>query len=116
MTDNFRNTIIGKHIRENYHYDDAEVPLTNSLIKMIIKRNWRGKEGNVIRPSLINASEGLSPFALADLSEDEVATINDDDDALAAASHVTMAQIQALKKKTELTVPETAEKFLLLLK
>jgi hypothetical protein len=116
MTDHFRSTIIGKHIREHFHYDDAEVPLTNNIIKMAIKRNWTGKEGNINRPSLVNATEGLSPFALFDLNEDEVANMNDEDNALAAASHVTVEQIKAIKKKSEATVPERAEKFILLLK
>jgi hypothetical protein len=116
MTDHFCSTIIGKHIREHFHYDDAEVPLTNNIIKMAIKRNWTGKEGNINRPSLVNATEGLSPSVLFDLNEDEVANMNYEDNALAAALHVRVEQIEAIKKNLEASVLERAEKFILLLK
>ena len=116
MTDSYRHTIINKHIMDNFRYDDAEVPLTHSVLKMVCKRNWTRKEGNVNRPSYVNANEGLSPFILLDLSEDEVAVINDEDDAFGTASHITVAQIKAIKTRSKATVPATQEKFMLLLK
>lgn len=116
MTDSFRYTIINKHIMENFRYEDAEVPLTYSVLKMVCKRNWTGKEGNVNRPSFVNSTEGLSPFLLLDLTEDEVATMNDENDALVEASHVTVAQLKSVKTRTKATVPNTPEKFMLLLK
>ena len=116
MTDHYRGTILGKFIRDNVHFEDAEVPLTNNVIKMAIKRNWTGKEGNINRPALVNATEGLTPFALLDLDEDEVAKLNDEEEALAAASHTTKDQYMAMKKKHIATVPEEPEAFLRLLK
>ena len=63
----------------NYYYDEADIPITVPLLKVIIKRSWAGKDGNVKRPSLLNAIEWLSPFAMLDLDEDEIALLNDKD-------------------------------------
>jgi hypothetical protein len=115
MTDAYRSTVLRKHIMNNYRYEDAEVPLTNTILKMAIKRNWLGKEGNVDCPSLLNASEGLSPFLLMDLTEDQVAHLNYDEDAITDASSVTPSELKALKTKTKAIVPTSSEKFLLLL-
>jgi hypothetical protein len=116
MTDSFRMRIIRKHIMLHQKYDDAEIPITATLLKNINKRNWLGKDGNIKRPSLLNASEGLSPFIVLDLDEDEVARINDTEDALTRASAVTMQDIANLKKKLIPKIPATADDFMLLLK
>ena len=116
MTESYRLRIIRKHIMHNFRYDDAEIPITATLLKNINKRNWLGKDGNIKRPSLLNASEGLSPFIVLDLDEDEVARINDTEDALTRASTVTMQDIANLKKKLTPKIPATADEFMLLLK
>ena len=113
--DSYRYTIIRRHIMNNYRYEDAEVQVTNSILKMATKRNWAGKESNINRPSFAHANEGLSPILMLDLSVDEVADINDDDEALTMASSVTVHDIKAAKRRTRASVPETSEKFLLLL-
>lgn len=115
-SEQFKLQIIRKHIMNNTQYDDAEVPLTSVLLKMALKRNWAGKDGNIKRPSLIHAADGLSPFLVIDLDEDEVANINDESEALAQASNITVADIQKLKKKFVPKVPASAEDFMLLLK
>ena len=79
-TNQYRQTIIRKWVTNNTFYDDTEVLLTEPLIKMILKRAWLGEGGNVPRPSLLHAMEGLSPFLMLDLSEDEVASINEEAD------------------------------------
>jgi hypothetical protein len=114
--DSFKNLIIRKNIENNTMYDDAEVPLTAPLVKMISKRNWCGKESNTRRPSILNATEGLSPFIVLDLDEDEVAKLNYDDDAFNAASHTTVDDILKLRRKARAKVPESAETFMLTLR
>jgi hypothetical protein len=114
--DSFKNLIIRKNIETNTMYDDAEVPLTAPLVKMISKRNWCGKESNTRRPSILNATEGLSPFIVLDLDEDEVARLNYDDDAFNAASHTTVDDILKLRRKARAKVPDTAETFMLTLR
>jgi len=53
-------------------FEDAEVPLHPSLLKMILKQNWRGQDVG-ISAALAHTEEGQSPFTMADLTEDDVA-------------------------------------------
>ena len=114
--ESFKLTIIKRQITNEFFYDDAKVPLTAPLVKMALKHNWSGKEGNFSRPSLANAAEGLSPFAVLELTEDEVANINAKYDALDTASSVTVTDIAAAKHSLKAYVPETSEGFITLLK
>jgi hypothetical protein len=112
MTATYQCMVVCNHISKHYRYEDAEVPITNNILKMAIKRNWMGKEGNVSAPSFTNSNEGLSPFLMVDLTEDEVAQVNDEDKALTTASNVTMGEIKAAKHKLKSAVPDSAEKFI----
>ena len=116
MNDQFKLTIIRKHIMDNVYYDDAEVPLSTPLLKMALKRNWVGKDGNIRRPSLIHAADGISPFLCLELDEDSVAQINEDEDTLQRASHVTFQDLKNFKKKITPSIPEQAADYMLLLK
>ena len=116
MTESYKSTIVRKHIMANIKYDDADVPLTALLLKMIIKGAWAGKDGNIRRPSIVSALEGLSPFIVLELDEDEVADINEANDDLDKATHVTLQDIKNLKKKLKVQVPSSADDFILLLK
>ena len=116
MTEQFKLTVIRKHMMSNFKFDDAEVPLTAPLLKMVNKRSWMGKDGNIRRPSLLNAMEGLSPFIVVDLDEDQVADINEADEAASKATHVTLQDIKNMKKKMKASVPDSADQFMLLLK
>ena len=60
--DAYKNTIIRCHIMNNFRYEDAEVQVTNSILKMASKQNCAGKESNINRPSFAHASEGLPLF------------------------------------------------------
>jgi hypothetical protein len=115
-SEQYKLTIIRKHIMSHTRYEDAEIPLTAPLLKMALKRNWTGKDGNIKRPSLLHAADGISPFLVLDLDEDEVATINEDAEAMQSASYITFEDIKSFKKKIQAKVPETAEDFALLLK
>ena len=83
-------TIIRKHIMNTTHYDDVEVTLSDPLLRMAIKRNWVSKDRKITRPLLANTTEVLSPFLVLDQTEDQVASINEDDDTLTRASYVTL--------------------------
>lgn len=115
-SESYQLTIIRKQLMHTFYYDDADIPLTNSLLKMIRKRAWTRKDGNISRPSLVNAMEGLSPFAMVDMDKDMVARYNDEDELLDAASLVSVEELRALKKKRTLTIPEEAAEFLVILK
>ena len=115
-SEQYQLTIIRKWMMNNCYYDDADIPMTATLLKMIRKRAWCGTDGNISRPSLVNAMEGLSPFAMQDMDEDAVAHFNDENALLDSASLVSVADIRALRKKVKLSVPTEAEEFMLILK
>ena len=115
-SEQFQMTIIRKWLMAAAFYDDADIPITAPLLKMIWKRAWAGKDGNISRPSLINAMEGLSPFAMLDMDEDAVAQINDEDALLDAASLISVADLRALRQRMKISIPEEAEEFMLILK
>ena len=76
----YRSIIIQKCVMSNTLYDDADVPLTAPILKMIINRAWTRKDGNMNRPSLRHDMDGMPPFTMLDLSKDEVAMLNNEDD------------------------------------
>ena len=115
-SESYKTTVIMKHVMNNPFFDDAEVPITRPLLKMILKRQWTGKDGNITRPAMSNSSEGLSPFAVLDIDEDEVARINDADEALTRASLMTFQDLKHLKSATKPKIPETSDEFMLTLK
>ena len=115
-SEHFKLTQIQKHIMDNVHFEDAEVPITTPLLKMALKRNWVGKDSNISRPSLLYANEGLSPFICLDLNEDEVAEINKDEEALQMATNISLADAKAHKSKFTAKVPQEGLEFLMLLK
>ena len=73
QNDNTRNQIIIKWL-QRVLYDDAEIPITAPLLTMIRKRK-RLSDDPV--PSLKTASKGLSIFAVGQMTEDQVASINE---------------------------------------
>ena len=115
-SENYKLTVIMKQIMNQSYYDDAEVPITRPLLKMILKRQWTGKDGNITRPSMATSSEGLSPFAVLDLDEDAVARINDADDALTRASLMTFQDLKKIRNANKSKVPESSDEFMLTLK
>ena len=109
-------TTICKHIINKTHYDDSEVLLSSPLLKMAIKINLVGKDSNITRPSLVNGTNGLYPFLVLNMTEEQVAYINKDDDALTQALYVTLQDITNLKKLINPYIPDIADGFMILLK
>ena len=66
----------------NTFFEYAYGPMTSQPLKMIMKRSWTVKNGKINRPSLVHAMDGLSPFIILDLNEDEMALLNDEKDLL----------------------------------
>lgn len=73
MTDNTRNIFITKQLGEII-FDDVEVPIMAPLFQMICKRKWLANDPQA---TFKTASQGLLMFAFAQLSEDELATVNE---------------------------------------
>ena len=107
--------IICSQVEASYFYDDAEVPLYPALAKMILKRDWTaGDIGK--RAAYVNATKGISPFAMMDLTEEDVAIMREDFEDMAAATTLTAADYKAARSKLKAVVPDTAEDFLLMLR
>ena len=115
-SEQYKLTIIHKYIMETALYDDADVPLTSLLLKMILKRNWTGKDGKVTRPSLLHAMEGLSPFTMIDLNADEVALLNSEGDLISSASVVSVSDLWLQQGKLKICIPSKPNDFMLMLK
>ena len=113
MSNPFRYNILRVHIASHFRYEDAEVPLTLTLLKMIVKQNWLGKEGDPSRPSAAHALEGLSPFACAYMDSDEIACQNIAENLIDSATNVTPLDLErATSKKSKALVPSSPEEFL----
>ena len=115
-SDAYKHTIVQKYVMATVYYEDADVPLTSQLLKMLVKRSWTGKDGNINRPSMLHAMEGLTPFAMRDLNEDEVARLNDEQDLLNSASLVSVADLRGQRNKDKISIPTEAADFMLMLK
>jgi len=110
-----RAHIISHAIERTFMYEDAEVPLYPSLVKMILTRKWTGNDLGR-RPAYIHAAAGLSPFAMVDLSEDDVALMQQDYDDLTSASSVSPSEYRAARAKLVAKTPEDGDSFMLMLK
>ena len=110
-----RAHIISHAIERTFMYEDAEVPMYPSLVKMILTRKWTGNDLGR-RPAYIHAAAGLSPFAMVDLTEDDVALMQQDYDDLISASSVSPSEYRAARAKLVAKTPEEGDSFMLMLK
>ena len=86
------------------------------LLKLIAKRSWTGKDGNINRPSILHEMDGLTPFLMLDLIKNQVALLNDEQDLLNRASQVSVADLCVQRNKLKVTIPNDSDKFMLMLK
>ena len=100
----------------NTFFEDADVPMTSQLLKMIMKRSWAGKYGNINHPSLVNAMDGLSPFTVLELNKDEVALLNNEQYWLNTASLVSVGYLKLQHRKLSICISLEADDFILMLK
>ena len=115
-SEQYKLTNIQKYIMATAFYDDSDMSLPSPLLKMILNRAWTGKEGNVTRPSLLHAMEGLSPFTMLDLNADEVALLNSEEDLILSASVVSVSDLQVQRGKLKICIPSKPNEFMLMLK
>lgn len=116
MSDNYKMLVICKWIMGQVFYNDADVPLTLSLLKMVMKRAWTGNNNNVVRPLLVQSMEGLSPFLMFDLSKEEIAQPKNEEDLIVLASMVSVDDLRLQYKHKKISVPNGPKDFLLMLK
>ena len=116
MTDPYRHMIIQKYVMANMYFDDADVPLTSQILKMVMKQAWTGKYGNIYHSSLLHTMDGLLPFTMLDLNEDQVALLNDDQDLLNMASLVSISDLRVQRNKIKISIPAEADELMVMLK
>jgi hypothetical protein len=107
--------IVATAIERNWIIEDAEVPLYPGLIKTIMKRDWTASDLGK-RAALVNAAKGLSPFAMVDLSDEDVAEMMQDNDDMLSATHISASEVKASRARLKPTTPTDAAGFLLMLK
>ena len=115
LDDKDKLNIIAETLRTTTNYEDADVPLYPGLLKSIKARDWTATDLGKI-PAYVNAAKGLSPFAMIDLTLDDIAVMTIDDQDLASASHISPAELKAARNKISATVPPTGDELLLMLK
>ena len=64
---------IATAVKRNFVINDAQVLLYPALTKITMKRDWTGSGA-----ALVNAAKGLSPFAMVDLTEEDVTKMTQD--------------------------------------
>ena len=107
--------LIAECIDATWILEDAEVPLYPALLKTIRTRNWTAQDLGK-RAALVNAASGLSPFAMVDLTEDDIAEMTQASTDLANATSVSILDHKAARAKITAATPKDAQGFLLMLK
>ena len=108
--------IVQKYIMENTFFEDADVPMTSQLLKMIMKQSWTGKDGNINSLSIVHDMYGMLPFKMLDINEDEVALFNYEQDLINAASLVRVDDLRLQRRKLNICIPLEADEFIMMLK
>lgn len=112
MTDNTRNTIITKQLK-TVCFEEAEIPITAPLLQTIRKRQWLANDPLA---TFKTAAQGLSIFAVGQLSDEEVSSINESMEALSNATQTTAKELKEASSKLTAKVPTDSHEFLELLK
>ena len=114
------NTIIKAHliataIEKSFIIDDAEVPLYPTLTKTITVRDWTvsysegGQHGSM--PQKVQ-----SPFAMVDLTKDDIADMTQEFNDLQNTTAVTTANYKAVRAILAAKMPGDVEGFMVMLK
>ena len=106
--------IVASAVERSWIIEDAEVPMYPGLIKTILKRDWIATDHNE-GAALVNAAKGFSPFAMIDLSDEDVAEMMQDDADLLSATNISTSDIKASRSKLKPKTPPDAASFLLML-
>ena len=115
LDDVARAQVIAEAVDQAWILEDAEVPLYPALIKTIIKKDWTASDLGK-QAALVDSAKGLSPFALINLTDEDVALMVEDDEDLYKVTVVLAAEVKAARAKVKAKTPATAEEFMLMLR
>ena len=96
--DKDRDHIVANVLNGTLRFEDAEIPVYPELKKMILKRNWVGGEAGGT-PKIAYACYGLTPFAMLELTEDQISQMEFDQQFITDSSTVTPNDLRASKQK-----------------
>lgn len=103
ITKEGKHVIIKTLLTNNLRIDDHPIPITPSLIQMIVKKAFTGEEDITAAGG---AMKGLSPYCMTKMTAKEVEAEHDYAKAVKQATSATVADIQKLLKK-KATAPTT---------
>jgi len=107
--------VVANAISKSFIFEDAEVPLYPSLLRMILKRDWTGQDVGK-RATLAHNARGLSPFKMVDLTEDDVTYMQQEDNDLKYATTVLASELKAGRKLLAAKVSKDAEGLMQMIK
>jgi hypothetical protein len=87
---------VRKTLAKQIRWKEAKVKPLTTLISMVAKRQF---EGDLTVSTLASATKGLTPFAVPCMTQSEVDSINEHEQALALATATTMTDVKANKAK-----------------
>ena len=108
--DKDRDHIVADVLNGTLRFEDAEIAVYPELKKVILKRNWVGGEAGG-SPKFAYACYGLTPFAMLDLTEDQISQMEFDQQFLTDSSTVTPSDLRASKQKLVAKVPREGSKW-----
>ena len=110
-----RAQIIAGAIERSWIFEDAKVPLYLALIKTISIWDWMASDLGK-REALVNKAKGISPFALIDIFEEDIAVITQHNKDLQLATAVSDTEVRTARENVTYHTPASAEKFIMILK
>ena len=106
---------IANAVESTFIFEDAKVMLHPQLAENIMKRAWTGNDV-CYRPTYSTCAQGLSPFRMHDLTEEDIAFMYQLQDDLDRASSSTTSDIRKAREKLAAKTPPTDEKFMTVMK
>lgn len=111
QTDNDKDMIVANALTKQGRFEDHKITVHPELRATVRKRTWTGNEAGAV-PQYPQACYGITPFAMLDLTQDEVAILEYDHQIEASATTLTVNDLKGTKKKLKATVPENGYKWL----
>ena len=102
-----RAQIIAGVIERSWIFEDAKVPLYLALIKTISIWDWMASDLGK-REALVNKAKGISPFALIDIFEEDIAVITQHNKDLQRATAVSDTEIRTARENVTYHAPASA--------
>ena len=108
--DKDRDQIVAEVLNSTLRFEEAKIAVYPKLKKVILKQNWVGGEAGG-KPKWAYTCYGITPFAMLDLSKDQIAQLEFDQQFLNDSSTITPMELKLTKQKLVATVPADGTKW-----